>query len=316
MQNKTVFFDKFGAASELYVKEIPLPPINDNELLIKTAAAALNPIDAKIRNGSSFVCKNRKDPFPWTLGFDFAGTVERDSKNNEFKAGDKVAGIAGHPFNPCAYAQYIKTSDKLICKVPENVSLKEAAALPTAGITALDILNTLKEIKDKGKVLVLGGSGGVGHLLVQLLKINGYSVTAGASDKNFDFLKRLGVDNIFDYHEDYKNKFKEYFDAAIDFIGDDIGIGLYEVLKENGLLITVPSYSFDKVINACPCNKKVKSVLAAPSKEKLSDLLTLCAKGKLKVCVTEEFKLDTKGAQNAHLKIESTHTCGKIILLP
>ena len=164
MQNKTVFFDKFGTAAELYVKEIPLPPINDNELLIKTAAAALNPIDAKIRNGSSFVCKNRKDPFPWTLGFDFAGTVERDSKNNKFKAGDKVAGIAGHPFNPCAYAQYIKTSDKLVCKVPENVSLKEAAALPTAGITALDILNTLKEIKDKGKVLVLGGSGGVGHL--------------------------------------------------------------------------------------------------------------------------------------------------------
>ena len=149
MQNKTVFFDKFGTAAELYVKEIPLPPINDNELLIKTAAAALNPIDAKIRNGSSFVCKNRKDPFPWTLGFDFAGTVESGSKNNEFKAGDKVAGIAGHPFNPCAYAQYIKTSDKLICKVPENVSLKEAAALPTAGITALDILNTLKEIKDK-----------------------------------------------------------------------------------------------------------------------------------------------------------------------
>ena len=90
MQNKTVLFDKFGAAVELYVKEIPLPPINDNELLIKTAAAALNPIDAKIRNGSSFVCKNRKDPFPWTLGFDFAGTIENEGRNNEFKAGDKV----------------------------------------------------------------------------------------------------------------------------------------------------------------------------------------------------------------------------------
>ena len=316
MQNKTVLFNKFGTAAELYVKEISLPQITDNEMLIKTSAAALNPIDAKIRNGSSFVCKNRKEPFPWTLGFDFAGTVKECGCNLDFHNGDKIAGIVGHSFNPRAYAQYIVSDDKLIVKVPDNVSLKEAAALPTAGVTALDILNTLKEKKDKGNVLVLGGSGGVGHLLIQLLQIHGYNVTAGASIKNFAFLKELGTNKIFDYHDDYKTKYKDQFDAAIDFIGDDIGIGLYEVLKENGLLITVPSYSFDKVINACPCNKKVKSVLAAPSKEKLSDLLTLCAKGKLKVCVTEEFKLDTKGTQNAHLKIESTHTCGKIILLP
>ena len=316
MQNKTVLFNKFGAASELYTAEVSLPQITDNELLIKTAAAALNPIDAKIRNGSSFVCKNRKEPFPWTLGFDFAGSVEECGNNLNFKKGDKVTGIVGHSFNPRAYAQYIVSDDKLIVKVPDNVSLKEAAALPTAGVTALDILNTLKEVKDTGNVLVLGGSGGVGHLLIQLLKIHGYSVTAGASLKNFNFLKELGADNIFDYHNDYKSEYKERFDAAIDFIGGDIGIGLYAVLNEKGLLITVPSYSFDKVISACPCNKKVKSVLAAPSKEKIAYLLQLCALGKLKVHITKEFKLNTEGAQRAHLQIESTHTCGKIILVP
>ena len=316
MQNKTVLFDKFGTAAELYVKELSLPQITDKEMLIKTSAAALNPIDAKIRNGSSFVCKNRKEPFPWTLGFDFAGTVEECGNNLDFKKGSKVAGIVGHSFNPRAYAQYIVSDDKLIVKVPDNVSLKEAAALPTAGVTALDILNTLKEKKDKGNVLVLGGSGGVGHLLIQLLQIHGYNVTAGTSIKNFAFLKELGTNEIFDYHDDYKTKYKDQFDAAIDFIGDDIGIGLYEVLKENGLLVTVPSYSFNKVISACPSCKQVKSVLAAPSKEKIAYLLKLCSSGKLKVHITKEFKLNTEGAQQAHLQIESTHTRGKIILVP
>ena len=316
MQNKTVLFDKFGTAAELYVKEISLPQITDNEMLIKTSAAALNPIDAKIRNGSSFVCKNRKEPFPWSLGFDFAGTVKECGCNLDFHNGDKIAGIVGHSFNPRAYAQYIVSDDKLIVKVPDNVSLKEAAALPTAGVTALDILNTLKEKKDKGNVLVLGGSGGVGHLLIQLLQIHGYNVTAGASIKNFAFLKELGTNEIFDYHDDYKTKYKDQFDAAIDFIGDDIGIGLYEVLKENGLLVTVPSYSFNKVISACPSCKQVKSVLAAPSREKIAYLLKLCSSGKLKVHITKEFKLNTEGAQRAHLQIESTHTCGKIILVP
>lgn len=316
MQNKTVLFDKFGTAAELYVKEISLPQITDNEMLIKTSAAALNPIDAKIRNGSSFVCKNRKEPFPWTLGFDFAGTVKECGCNLDFHNGDKIAGIVGHSFNPRAYAQYIVSDDKLIVKVPDNVSLKEAAALPTAGVTALDILNTLKEKKDKGNVLVLGGSGGVGHLLIQLLQIHGYNVTAGASIKNFAFLKELGTNEIFDYHDDYKTKYKDQFDAAIDFIGDDIGIGLYEVLKENGLLVTVPSYSFNKVISACPSCKQVKSVLAAPSREKIAYLLKLCSSGKLKVHITKEFKLNTEGAQLAHLQIESTHTRGKIILVP
>lgn len=316
MQNKTVLFNKFGTAAELYVKEISLPQITDNEMLIKTSAAALNPIDAKIRNGSSFVCKNRKEPFPWTLGFDFAGTVKECGCNLDFHNGDKIAGIVGHSFNPRAYAQYIVSDDKLIVKVPDNVSLKEAAALPTAGVTALDILNTLKEKKDKGNVLVLGGSGGVGHLLIQLLQIHGYNVTAGASIKNFAFLKELGTNEIFDYHDDYKTKYKDQFDAAIDFIGDDIGIGLYEVLKENGLLVTVPSYSFNKVISACSSCKQVKSVLAAPSREKIAYLLKLCSSGKLKVHITKEFKLNTEGAQLAHLQIESTHTRGKIILVP
>lgn len=316
MQNKTVLFNKFGTAAELYVKEISLPQITDNEMLIKTSAAALNPIDAKIRNGSSFVCKNRKEPFPWTLGFDFAGTVKECGCNLDFHNGDKIAGIVGHSFNPRAYAQYIVSDDKLIVKVPDNVSLKEAAALPTAGVTALDILNTLKEKKDKGNVLALGGSGGVGHLLIQLLQIHGYNVTAGASIKNFAFLKELGTNEIFDYHDDYKTKYKDQFDAAIDFIGDDIGIGLYEVLKENGLLVTVPSYSFNKVISACPSCKQVKSVLAAPSREKIAYLLKLCSSGKLKVHITKEFKLNTEGAQQAHLQIESTHTRGKIILVP
>ena len=183
-------------------------------------------------------------------------------------------------------------------------------------MTALDILNTLKEKKDKGNVLVLGGSGGVGHLLIQLLQIHGYNVTAGASIKNFAFLKELGTNEIFDYHDDYKTKYKDQFDAAIDFIGDDIGIGLYEVLKENGLLVTVPSYSFNKVISACPSCKQVKSVLAAPSREKIAYLLKLCSSGKLKVHITKEFKLNTEGAQLAHLQIESTHTRGKIILVP
>lgn len=316
MQSKTVLFDRFGSASELYAAELSLPPLSSDQLLIKTAAAALNPIDAKIRNGSSFVCKNRPDPFPWTLGFDFAGTVMQSGADCKFKEGDNICGIVGHQFSPRAYSEYIISDERLIAKVPDSVSLKAAAALPTAGITALDILNTLKSVKDRGEVLVLGGSGGVGHILIQLLKLSGYKVTAGSSPQNMEFMLKLNADSVFNYHDDYKNRFKGKFDAAIDFIGDNVGIGLYEILNEEGLLITVPSYSFDKVLNACPAGKQARKVLCAPAVSKLKQLLELCAQEKLKVYIRKEFKLDTKGAQQAHLQIESTHTLGKIILVP
>ena len=316
MQTKAILFKQFGSADELYLDTIDMPNLAMHEVLIKTTAAAVNPIDAKIRNGSSFVCSKRPDAFPWTLGFDFAGTVLQSGDKSALKPGDKVVGIAGHPFRPCAYAEHIVTDDKILCKVPLGINLKEAAALPTAGITALDILNTIKEVKPSGKVLILGASGGVGHLLLQMLKLSGYEVSSGASQSNFEFIKNCGADFIFDYHEDYLNTYSKTFDVAIDFVGGKVGINLYKTLKEDGALITVPSYSFDAVLSACPQGITAKSVLASPNSLKLEYLLKLMQDKKIKVVISEEFALDTKGARNAHRQIESAHTRGKIILVP
>lgn len=310
--SKAVVFDRFGTPDVLYVSEIENRPLNDSEILIKNSFSAVNPIDYKIRNGSSFVCQKRKGiPFPWTLGFDAAGTVIKAGPLSRFKPGDRVAAKSGDADDPHGYQEELIVRDDQAVIIPKNVGFAEAAAIITVGLTALSIIDKLPSTP--GKVLVCGASGGVGHVLVQILKSKDWHVSAMCSSENLSFVKALGADDVYDYRQ-MPSGLEHQFVAVVDIPGDSIGIGLYPYLKDRGTLITVPTITATEVINSAPieCGVTACGVMAEYSAERLSLLLELLDEKKVRPEITAVYS--PEDVKKAHESIESGHTRGKILI--
>ena len=301
----------FGGTEVLADTVCKRKDLKDGEVRLKVHAAAVNPIDAKIRQGSSFVCKQRlADPFPWGLGFDVAGEV-MESKDPAFKSGDRLVASVGTPYHPAAYAEEAIVRKEHCMLLPKDISYEQGAALITAGLTALSILHSFK---NERKILVSGGSGGVGHLLVQYLQGSGFEVSASCSEASRAFLSQY-VKEIFDYKEDLEKKYSQTFDAAVDMVGGDAGKRLYPLLKQGGLLVTVPTITEEQLKACCPQDKRCEGVRCLRSPERYAELLVLAKKGCLPY-ISSRFALDAAGARSAHTQIESVHTRGKIVLIP
>lgn len=312
---KAWFFNSFGTSDVLYQKEVIYEePLKDNEILIKVYACGINPIDAKIRNGSSFVSQKRLNtvPFPWTLGYDVAGIVQDAGPKSAFSKGDAVCGCAGYLDNPCGCATLVKCSDTYFTTVPNGVSLIQAAALPIAGVTALDISQSVSS-SITGRILLSGATGGVGHILCRLFALQGYDVTALSSRDNFVHAYKAGACECLDYTEDL-SFYEHKFDLVIDMLGGEIGKSLYRFIKAGGLFVTVPTYSKKEVIEHAKNFERVTAtdVLAHVDKVKLAYLLNLMREQKLMINVSSVFAFDD--LKRAHEQIESTHTVGKIVL--
>ena len=301
----------FGGPEVLQAAQLPLPERKHAQLLIKNCAAAVNPIDAKICEGTNFVCKARTgDPLPWTLGFDFAGIVEEADANSSFKKGDRVAGSAGAPLHPCAYAQYLCADESAVVKIPDNISFAQASALITAGLTALSISDMIAD--EQNNVFIAGGSGGVGHLLSRYLKERNFKVSASCSSEHMDFLRPY-VDHVYDYKKNLPQSLTATFDVVIDMPGGSIGKSLYSLLKKDGLMITVPTITKDEVIAACPQGMSAKGVHCERSAEHYSLLMHYASLG-LVPHISKTLPLTQ--AVEALRMIKSGHTTGKIVLIP
>lgn len=308
---KAMVVTAFGGAEVLKETELPIPIRQQGQVLIKNCAAAVNPIDAKICEGINFVCKARTgDPLPWTLGFDFAGIVEDADASSVFKKGDRVAGSAGAPLHPCAYAQYLCADESAVVKIPENVSFIEASALITAGLTALSISDMIANSAQN--VFIAGGSGGVGHLLARYLKKRNLHVSASCSHEHIDFLRPY-VDCVYDYQEELPKSLAGTFDVVVDMPGGTFGKALYALLKQDGLMITVPTITKDEVIAACPQGMSAKGVHCERSAEHYALLMQLAKEGVMPH-ISMTFPLAQ--AVDALRMIKTGHTVGKIVLIP
>ena len=308
---QAIVINAFGGPEVLTLTKLSDPVIGDDEVLIENKAAAVNPIDAKIAAGTSFVCKKREgDPFPWTLGFDCAGVVIKAGKNSGFSVGDRVAGSAGAPLNPCAYAQKVALNKDSCVRLDEKIKFDEAAGLITAGLTAISIVNMLPDGCER--VFVAGGSGGVGHLLIQYLKAKGYYVAASCSESHIMDIED-DVDCAVDYKKELPDDFAGSFDVVVDMPGGDAGIALYPLLKKDGLLITVPSITEDKVKAACPQGMHCEGVHCVRSQENYQTLFEYAKEG---IVPRISVRMPLKNASLAHILIKGGHTTGKIVLIP
>lgn len=307
---KAVIISAYGKADQLYLADIDVPKVAEDEVLVAVEATSINPIDWKARQGMLQPVYNWS--FPVVLGWDLAGTiVQVGPAVKKFKVGDDVFA---RPDNykdgkKGTYAEYaVVKEDKLALK-PANLSFEEAAGIPLAGLTAYQVIKDQLKIRAGEKVLIQGGAGGVGSFAVQLAKYFGAYVATTASPQNEVFLKEIGADEVIDYHTTKITDVLHDYDAVFDTVNEiDAGIS---ILKPNGRLVTIAGNPSEKQKSG---SQSVSLWWLQPNGKQLAELGALASKKAIKVIIDSTFDLSTIGLRQAHKKSENGHSRGKIII--
>lgn len=192
---RAVFVDVLKENSNLRLAEIECPTPKDNQVLVRIQASGVNPIDVKIRTGKAPYAKAQ---VPAILGMDLAGVVEKVGSNvTGYRVGDEVYGLTGGLNGiPGTLAEFAAVDPDFLAKKPTHLSMREAAAIPLVYLTAWEGLVDRARIQPGQKVLILGGSGGVGHIAVQIAKAFGAEVFATASPEKHPMVKECGATPI------------------------------------------------------------------------------------------------------------------------
>lgn len=320
-QQHAVLINEFGEPDVMnYQDGVAMPKLNDNQVLIKVAYAGINPVDYKTRQGKGWGADNiRKDKFdhdkPAVLGFDVAGEVVY-SNSKSFKIGDKVAALS---FDGGCYAEYAAIDAKLIAKLPDSGTLKDAGALPCAGQTALQFVE-FADIKAGEHVVMNAPAGGVGHLVIQLLmdKVaqDDIKVTVICSPGKYAKLDELiNKDKLagwIDYTKE--DSFPDLqADVLLDLVGDDAGVKALSVLKADGRVKVLPSIWVDKLKDAGKNkNLTVDGFAVTPSGQSMAHVLQQIADGNLKLHIQQSYPLSK--VVEAHSELQKGSTFGKIVL--
>lgn len=310
---KAVVINRYGAADVLEYREVEKPGINNSEILVEVYASSVNPVDWKVRQGQMKIITGKR--FPRILGCDFAGKVVEVGKNiKNYKAGDEVFGMVS-ALHGGAYAEYLTVRPKNISANPKNLDFEQAAAVPLAGMTALQSLRNLGKIKQGDKVLINGCSGGVGSFAIQIAKSFGAQVTGICSGKNIEFSRHLGADNIIDYTRENILGKNETYDIFFDVVANQLFPQIKRLLTKKGIYITtLPSLRevIMSVLTSLSRGKKLKTIFVKPDAGDLSYLKNLIENNKLHPAIDKSFAL--KDIQQAHSYSETGRVRGKITL--
>jgi NADPH:quinone reductase-like Zn-dependent oxidoreductase len=305
---KAVQIHEYGGPDVLIYEEAPRPTPAADEVLVRVHAAAVNPVDWKVRQG--YLKDYMALPLPFIVGWDFSGVIEALGKNvRNFREGEAVFGReeASHKG---AYAEYIAPRAAFLARKPDALDHVTAAAIPIAGLTAWQSLFDVGHLAGGQKILIQGAAGGVGTFAVQLAKWKGAYVVGTSSARNLDFLKKLGVNEAIDYHAARFEDVVHDMDMVFDCVGGDVQKRSFDVIRPGGILVSIvgspdPNLAAAKGI-------RVAGGLAKPNAAQLEELARLVVTGKLKVIVSTV--LPVSEASKAHELSQSGHTRGKIVL--
>lgn len=246
---KAIAIEQFGDKNVFQPMDISIPCIEANQVLIRVAATSINPVDIKIRQG---LVADIAPDFPAILHGDVAGVIEAvGNEVTKFKVGDEVYGCAGGVKGMGgALAEYMVADVDLIAHKPKSLSMLETATLPLVSITAWEGLIDRAKVQAGQKVLIYGGTGGVGHIAVQLAKWVGAEVYATvSSEEKADIVLNLGADVAINYRQTSVEEFvAEYtndcgFDIVFDTVGNDNLQNAFQAAKLNGTVISTVSLS-------------------------------------------------------------------------
>lgn len=311
---KAVILEEAGEAGNLKLTEIPIPSIQDDEVLIKTKAISVNPVDIKTRIGKSLYHELKAKNPAIILGWDVSGVIEEVGKDViGFKKGDEVFGMVNFPGHGQAYAEYVAAPASQLAIKPANISHEEAAAATLAALTAWQALVTNAKVSKGQKVIIQAAAGGVGHYAVQIAKYLGAYVIGTSSEANKDFVLSLGADEHIDYKKHRVDEVVSDADFVLDPIGDDNIDPSLNAVKKGGTMIMLPSFYKDLIIEKA----KEKGVtgyffVVESNGEDMKKLAKLLAKGIIRSHVSQTFPFDK--IKEAHLQIETGKTKGKVVV--
>ena len=302
---KAIRIHEYGDSGSLRLEEIPRLSISDDQILVRVHDAGVNPVDWKIRQG--YLKQVMPASFPLILGQDFAGEVaERGKGIQRFAIGDRVFGFAKG-----AYAEYAAAPESTVAAMPDSMDFATAAALPTAGLTALQVIRDVVGARPGMTILIHGAAGGVGSFAAQIAKHLGAKVLGTASgDDDIAYLKSWGIDDIIDYkHERFEQR-ATGVDAAVDLVGGETLARSYAVVKRGGVLATTVQPIDESAANRAGI--RAVQVLMKPNAEDLAELADLVVKGAVKPRLSQTMSLGE--ARKAQELSETGKTHGKLIL--
>ncbi len=308
---QAVAYAKYGGPEVLEAYMLATPTVGDGDVLVEVHAAGINPIDYRIRSGE--VKWLLPGGFPRIPGYDVAGVVVAERSSGRFAVGDRVLAFLDNKLGG-AYAEYALCSEKCVAKMSSSMTFEEGAAIPLAGTTALQSLRDHGAIQRGDRVLINGGSGGVGAFAIQIAKAYNTEVTAVASTLNEVFCRSLGADAFIDHETTSFTQLDRTWDLIFDAAGKSSYLDARPVMSQGGRYVsTEPSISGLMVTAATQfMSKRGRVMLANPSAQDLRELIRLYESGDLKVTVSEVFRLNE--ACKAHELIESGVERGKIVL--
>ncbi|WP_018663535.1 NADP-dependent oxidoreductase [Heyndrickxia acidiproducens] len=307
---KAVVINQYGGKDRLQEAEVPIPSIQDHQVLVQMKATSVNPIDWKLREG--YLKDMLPFDFPIILGWDAAGIITETGKSvKNFKVGDAVFARPDTTRNG-TYAEFVAIDEDKLALKPPNVSFEEAASVPLAGLTAWQGLYDVLGLKAGEKILIHAGAGGVGSLAIQFAHHTGAYVATTASAENGAFVKNLGADMAIDYRTEHFEEILKDFDAVYDTLGGRIQSGSYQILKKGGRLVSIAEAP--KQEEAEKYGVKADFLWLQPNGKQLAEIGELLQSGTVKAIVGQTFPFSQQGVREAHALSESHHARGKIVI--
>jgi len=312
---KAVVIDRFGGPDELVMKDVPVPSIEDDEVLIKVEYAGVGQWDIFEREGGYDEMLGLHSEFPYILGSEGSGTIYDKGKNVvDFAIGDKV--YASGFLNPKGgfYAEFVAIDSKYVSLMSNSVTAKEASVISGVGLTALRGLEDVLRLKKDESIMIFGAAGGIGHLAVQLAQNMDARVFAIASGEDgVAMLRKLGVGTVVDGRkDDVVSAAREFapvgFNTSLFTAGGELANSLVKCVCTGGRI------AYPNGIYPIPNTRPDISLIGyngEPEPEIIQRLNDWISLGKLKVHIDKVFLL--KDAYKAHLTLKD-HYVGKLCL--
>ncbi|MDT0222980.1 NADP-dependent oxidoreductase [Gordonia sp. AC31] len=308
---RAITYDRFGGPDVLELTDLPTPKVGPDSVLVRVRASSVNPVDWKVREG--YLAEIMDTVFPVVPGWDVAGVVEQVGLDTpEFQVGDEVFGyvrkdVVGGEVAGGTFAEFVAAPVRTLAHKPSNWSFEEAAALPLAGLTALQTIRRAG-VKSGNTVLVHAAAGGVGSFAVQIARSLGARVIGTASESNHDYLRSLGAEPT-TYGEGLADRVlalePQGVDVILDYVGGDALDSVEDVLRAGGTVASITDARAREEFGG-------HYVWVRPDAADLAELARLADAGDLTPEIAEVF--DLADASDAHERSQSGHVRGKVVI--
>jgi NADPH:quinone reductase-like Zn-dependent oxidoreductase len=320
---QAMVYTRYGAPSDvLRLIEVDTPTPQDNEVLIKVEASSVNSAELHLIRADPFLVRmstGLRKPTPTIPGADVAGRVEAVGKAvTRFQPGDAVFGDLSASGRG-AYAEYVAANENALLMKPDNLTFEQAAAVPLAGVTALQGLRNKGHVKAGQTVLIIGASGGVGSYAVQIAKSYGAEVTGVCSTKKVDMVRSMGADHVIDYtHMDVTQSDQQY-DLILDAAAFRPFSAYKRILSPRGIYIFAggTTAGLFRTMLLGPLMSKTKgktfvTYMAGPDLTDLGDLKALLEAGTVTPVIDKRYDLSEAAAALNY--VEQRQVQGKVVI--